>query len=77
MKRIICIILLIVLSFILCGCYGTNADKVPRLELVRTGVNADTIYIALRDGYNFDIQHLYDEVEIENGYDIIIHIINK
>lgn len=69
--------LLIALSFILCGCYGINADKVPRLELVRTGVNADTIYIALRDGHNFDIQHLYEEVETENGYDIVVHIVKN
>lgn len=75
MTRIFCIILLIILSFTLCGCYGTDSDKIPRLELVRTINNIDNIYIALRDNHNFNIQHLYEEVETEDGYDIIIHII--
>ena len=74
MKRIICIILLIALSFILCGC-SENEDKFPQLRICRTGWRADNIYIALRDGHNFNIQRLYEEVETENGYDIIVHVV--
>lgn len=77
MKRIICIILFIILSFILCGCGGIDEDKFPQLEICRSEWRADSIHIALRDDHNFNIQHLYDEVETENGYDIIIHIVKN
>lgn len=76
MKRIICIILFIALSFILCGC-SINEDKFPQLEICRSGWRADSIHIALRDDYIFDIQHLYEEVETENGYDIIVHVVRN
>lgn len=76
MKKIICIILLIVLSFIFCGC-SINEDKFPQLEICRSEWRADSIHIALRDNYNFNIQHLYEEVETKDGYDIIIHIIKN
>ena len=75
MKKIICIILLIALSFILCGCGSINEDKFPQLKFCRSNWRADNIYIALRDGHNFNIQHLYEEVETENGYDIIVHVV--
>lgn len=77
MKRIICIILLIALSFVLCSCSGINADKFPQLEICRSNLRTDSIYVALRDNHNFNIQHLYDEVETENGYDIIVHIVKN
>ena len=77
MKRIICIILLIALSFILCGCSCINEDKFPQLRICRSKNRVDNIYIALRDDYNFDIQHLYDEVETENGYDIVVHVVRN
>jgi len=77
MKRIICIILLIVLSFILCSCYSTNSDIFPQLRIAPSDKYADYIYIALRDDHNFNIQHLYEEVETENGYDIIVHIVKN
>lgn len=75
MKRIICIILLITLSFIFCGCCSINEDKFPQLEICRSNYRADSVYVALRDGYNFNIQHLYDEVETEDGYDIVVHVV--
>jgi len=75
MKRIICIILLIILSFILCGC--SDANKFPQLKICRSTWRADTIHVALRDGHNFNIHHLYDEVETENGYDIVVHIVKN
>jgi len=77
MKRIICIILLIALSFILCSCGSINEDKFPQLEICRSGWRADSIHIALRDDHNFNIQHLYEEVETENGYDIVVHVVRN
>ena len=74
MKKILCIVLFIVALFSLCGC-AINEDRIPRLEIVRSDIRMDTIYIALRDNYNFSINHLYDEVDTENGYDIIVHIV--
>ena len=74
MKKLICVILLMVLICVLAGC-AINEESFPRLEVDRSNIRADTIYIALRDGYNFSIKHLYDEVDTENGYDIIVHIV--
>lgn len=74
MKKFICVILLMVLIFALTGC-AINEDKFPRLEISRSNMRADTIYIALRDNHDFSINHLYDEVDTENGYDIIVHIV--
>ena len=74
MKKILCIILFIIALFSLCSC-AINEDRFPRLEIDRSDMRADTIYIALRDNHNFSINHLYDEIDTENGYDIIIHIV--
>lgn len=74
MKKFLCIILLITILFSLCSC-AINEDRIPRLEIIRSNMRADTIYIALRDNHNFSINHLYDEVDTENGYDIIVHIV--
>ena len=74
MKKIICAILLMVTICSFAGC-AINEDRFPRLEIDRSDVRWDTIYIPLRDNHNFSIKHLYDEVETENGYDIVIHVV--
>lgn len=74
MKKILCIVLFIIVLFSLCSC-AINEDRFPRLEIDRSDIRADTIYIALRDNHNFSIKHLYDEVDTENGYDIVVHIV--
>ena len=74
MKKVLCIILFIITLFSLCGC-AINEEKIPRLEIYRSIWRADKIYIALRDNHNFQINHLYDEVDTEDGYDIIIHVV--
>ena len=76
MKKLLLIILMCALTLLFCGC-ATNEDNFPQLRICPSGWHADNIYIPLRDDHNFNIQHLYEEVETENGYDIIIHIINK
>ena len=76
MKKLLLIILMCALTLLFCGC-ATNVDNFPQLRVCRSDWRADTIYIALRDGHNFDIHHLYDEVETENGYDIVVHIVKN
>lgn len=75
MKKVLIFILIFCLLFALTGCGKINEDKFPQLKICRSGWRADNIYVALRDGHNFDIQHLYEEVETENGYDIVVHVV--
>ena len=80
MKKLLLIILMCALTLLFCGCAvncAVNEGTFPQLRICRSNWHADHIYIPLRDNHNFNIQHLYDEVETENGYDIIIHITNK
>jgi len=67
------------LTLLFCGCTigATDEDKFPQLRVCRSEWRADNIYIPLRDNHNFNIQHLYEEVETEDGYDIIVHIVKN
>lgn len=76
MKKLLLIILMCALTLLFCGC-ATNENKFPQLRLIPTGITADNLYIPLRDDHNFNIQHLYNEVETENGYDIVVHIVRN
>lgn len=76
MKKLLLIILICALTLFFCGCTAaTNEGKFPQLRIAPSNNYVDNIYIPLRDSHNFNIQHLYEEVETENGYDIIVHII--
>ena len=74
MKKIIAAILLMVMICALAGCSATNKYTFPRVRIEQSIYYSDDIYIPLRTNHTFIINHLYDEVETENGYDIIIHI---
>ena len=74
MKKLLLIILMCALTLLFCGCVATNEDKFPQLRVCRSEWRADNLYIPLRDDHNFNIQHLYEEVETEDGYDIVIHV---
>ena len=75
-KRIYLVILFCISIMMLCSCdwLGKNADKFPQLHIAPTSWRADGIYIPLRENHQFAINYLYDEVETDQGYDIIIHI---
>ena len=73
MKKLLLVILMCALTLLFCGC-ATNENSFPQLQICRSNVRRDTIYIPLRDSHNFNIHHLYDEVETEDGYDIVVHV---
>ena len=75
-KRIYLVILLCISIMMLCSCdwLGENADIFPQLCIAPTVWRADSVYIPLRENHQFAINYLYDEVETDQGYDIIIHI---
>lgn len=70
MKKGILIGILAAALLLLSSC--GDFDKVPRLEIVRSGWRYDSIVIALRDKHKF-AEDIYTTVDTENGYDIIIH----
>ena len=72
-KRAFLIILLCTIIAITCSC-ATNEDTYPQLHIAPTTWRADSIYLPLRANHQFAINHLYDEVETDQGYDIIVHI---
>lgn len=72
MKKFIILILLIMI-ILLSGC---NADKVPRVDIVFTGIIYDTIYLPLRPGHQF-AEVPYGIEETENGYNIIIYCVKE
>lgn len=75
MKRLIILILLLLT---LCGCCVTQ-ETWPQLEYQHSGYTFDTYNraIYLKDGYVLNQGHSYDEVETEDGYDIILHFVKQ
>lgn len=77
-KRISLILLLCIIVIVICSCdsdfMGKNYDTYPQLEIAPTCWRADCIYLPLRPNHQFIINHLYDEVETDQGYDIVVHI---
>lgn len=74
MKKIVTIILLIILVCTLSGCTDKSFLN-PHIHLCQGDKSSNnTIYVFLRENHNFVINHLYDEVNTDNGYDIIIHV---
>ena len=78
MKKLF-IIILILICLLLQGC--SQADKMretyPHITLEISAYYADDVYIPIPQGYTFNSKNYYDEVETEDGYDIIIHLIGK
>lgn len=70
MKKAVLIGILAAALLLLSGCGDFN--KVPRLEVIRSGWRYDNIIIALRDDHKF-AEDIYTTIDTENGYDIIIH----
>jgi len=72
-KRAFLIILFCIIITITCSC-ATNENTYPQLNIAPTLWHADSIYLPLRANHQFAINHLYDEVETDQGYDIIVHV---
>lgn len=71
MKKLILMMIMIILMMLLCGC---DANKIPRVALIKNDWRFDNINLPLRDGYVFaeDIFYIQDTDE---GYNIIIRCI--
>lgn len=77
MKKLIIIITLFLICLICGGC-GSNSTKMrdtyPHITLESSAYYADDIYIPVSQEYTFNPQNYYNEIETEEGYDIIIHL---
>lgn len=71
MKRLIIAVLLLLA---LCGC--KESDEFPRILYQYDGWSASRV-ISLGDGYTLDEGHLYDMIETEKGYDLVLHFVKE
>lgn len=78
MKKLF-IIVLILICLLLQGCGRSQTSKIrgtyPHITLEISAYYDDDVYIPVPQGYTFNSKNYYDEVETEQGYDIIIHLI--
>lgn len=78
MKKLIIIITLFLICLICGGCSISNSTKMrdtyPHITLESSVYYADDVYIPVSQEYTFNPQNYYNEIETEEGYDIIIHL---
>lgn len=75
MKKLIIYILVgVMLIFFVIGtnAYSTKIIKISPDNLVDKG-----IIIPKQEGYKINFNHPYEMIETENGYDLIIHFVEK
>ena len=77
MKKLIIILFLICLICGGCSNAAKMHDTYPHITLESSAFYADNVYIPVPQGYTFNPKNYYDEVETEEGYDIIIHLIGE
>ena len=70
-----CILLPLIIAF--CCYMISNYYKYPQVEIWPTANRMNSTVIPLKDNYMFDSNNPYVIEQTTNGYDIIIHIINK
>lgn len=80
MKRLI--ILVIAISFILCGCEVPNDERgngYPKVEYQNSQWEYDSkdMYIPVPEGYELNQGHAYEIIETADGYDIVLHFIKE
>ena len=77
MKKLILILFLICLVCSGCSNAAKMHDTYPHITLESSAFYADDVYISVPQGYTFNPKNYYDEVETEQGHDIIIHLIGE
>lgn len=72
MKRVV---VLLIVVLMLSGC--TQNPRCPYIEYWETDYryNSHNRHIKIRDGYVLDQGYSYDEVETDNGYDLVLHFV--
>lgn len=74
MKRLIIAVLFLLA---ICGCEEQHSsNQFPRLLYQHSGWSASR-EITLGDGYILNEGHLYDMIETENGYDLVLHFVKE
>ena len=81
MIRKILLIFSVMSILFLSGCKSGRdiSTEYPRLEYRNSSYNLDSYNreIAVDDGFVLDEGHSYDIVETEEGYDIVLHFVEK
>ena len=71
MKRLIITVLMLLA---LCGCEGR--DPWPRVVYEPSYWEFSTV-IPMQDGYDLDQGHMYDTIDTEQGYDLVLHFVKE
>lgn len=72
-------LLMVIMGFFLITLSGCNSPNFPRIHYEHSGFTYDSNsrYIHIKDGYVLSQTNPYNEMETENGYDIVIHCVKE
>lgn len=73
-KFIIGILLIVIIGALLISSWTYTSNKI---RIFPDTIGSQGIEIQKRDGYKIDLHHPYEMIETEEGYDLIIHFVEK
>ena len=73
-KFIIGILLVVIIGVLLIFSWTYTSNKI---RIFPDTIGSQGIEIQKRDGYKIDLHHPYEMIETEEGYDLIIHFVEK
>ena len=73
-KFIIGILLIVIIGALLISSWTYTSNKI---RIFPDTIGSQSIEIQKRDGYKIDLHHPYEMIETEEGYDLIIHFVEK
>lgn len=73
-KCITTILLIVIVGLLLISSWKYTSNKI---RIFPDAIGSQGVEIQKRDGYKIDLHHLYEMVETEEGYDLIIHFVEE
>lgn len=74
-KYIICILL--ILALVVGFLFLMSSGVAGKVRVYPEGITGKAVDIPRQEGYKINFAHPYEMIETENGYDLIIHFVEK
>lgn len=74
-KFVICI--LIILALVIGFLFLVSSGVAGQVRVYPEGITGKTVDIPRQEGYKINFAHPYEMVTTDNGYDLIIHFVEK